>query len=101
MCGIFYLMTNHEEQRKLENDMLQHDDLLFSRTTIYLTPLIESALDKQTDVDVHTKDFLIKQIYDAIPVAAKRFLQNKNTEDKEAIFSVYFTWYISEIINKK
>lgn len=77
--------------------LVQNDDHRELRK--YLSPLIQSALDKQK-YDQKTLDQKQQCIYNAIPVAVERYLSNKNNIEKQILFSTYFTWYIGMCIQK-
>ena len=73
------------------------DDDNFSKIKEYLSPLILYALDKSR-LDKEKCKILYNQLMNDIPIAAKRFIANKE-KNKEFKFSTYLGWYISQRIN--
>jgi len=79
---------------KEEYALLTGDDEYLSKTTEYLLPLIDQALPRIQDESARTLHR--KNLRVAIPIAAKRFLENPDNIRKEIKFSIYFTWYIHQ-----
>jgi len=85
------------QNKEYELSLLQKGDSEFKELQEYLKPYIEDALAPFT-MPKKTYENLHKELMNDIPIAAKRFLDNKsaNTDYK---FSSYFGWYISERLN--
>jgi len=80
-----------------EHEILHADDAKFSGMQKYIESYILQALS-HFDADEGEKSIALKNLIDIIPVAAKRFVENRSTEDMK--FSTYFGWYISEEVKK-
>jgi hypothetical protein len=90
----FVPLDKDEEQRLLAGDRIEFED-----SQAYLAPLIEDALAlfafSQTDYES-----LRQELLSTVPVAARRFLNNPSTLAAPYKFSTYFTWYISQAIDR-
>ena len=81
-------------------DIVLNDDVDFSKTKEYLDPLILVALNKfKSKLSKEKSETLHNQLLNDIPIAAKRFIANKDKENREFKFSTYFSWYIAQRIN--
>lgn len=85
------------KSKSKDHSIVFNDDYNFSKTKEYLDPLILYALDK-SGLNKEKYEILHKQLLNDIPVAAKRFIANKE-KNKEFKFSTYFGWYIAQRIN--
>lgn len=72
--------------------LLRGDDEAFSAARAYLEPLVRQALTR-IDIAPATFDAMKNRILDQVPVAAERFLSQR---DRPFSFAAYFTWYIHE-----
>ena len=84
--------------KEQELALLQSDDADLTRTHRYLVPLIETALQK-FEIDSDTHRTVTGQLFSDIPIAVERFFEH-NRQEESYSFATYFTWYISERINK-
>lgn len=71
--------------------LLQQDDSRFLDTIEYLKPMVSAAI-----VSHGKPAALEKKILKDIPLAAKRYLKEK---ERTYRFSTYFTWYLSKHLN--
>jgi hypothetical protein len=80
--------------------IVDDDKEFFMQTKEYLKPLILSILSYfELRPEIKTK--LFWECVNDVPFAAKKYLENKNTKSKRDYkFSTYFTWFISQRINK-
>lgn len=83
----------------LELRMLRNDDPVYSSAQAYVAPLIDQALGlfsfTKTDYDA-----LRAELLSAVPLAARRYLENPTNLAASYTFVTYFTWYISEGIDR-
>lgn len=79
--------------------LLAQDDASFSRTHLYLQPLIDRALTR-INVDSNKHSQLRAEILSRVPLAATRFLSNPQ-KNIGISFAVYFTWYIHDAIENR
>jgi len=79
-----------------EHDLLKRDDASFSRTRLYLRPLVEQALS-HCDLSNKGRQELRSRLLSQVPQAALRFLANR-TKNRDTSFALYFTWYIHEAV---
>lgn len=77
--------------------MLDIDDSVFTRTRRYLKPLILQAAER---IDPSRRTIFIATMTDQVGIAAARFLANPTNRRGSYKFSTYFTWYISEQLNR-
>lgn len=90
----FQPMNRQEELR-----LLRTDDRWFSHTTDYLEPLIAGAL---AHFVFSRRDYqaLYEDLISSVPLAARRFLRNPKNLRASYKFSTYFSWYISQGIDR-
>jgi hypothetical protein len=86
-------------EREQELLILLNDDDSFTNTKHYLDALILQALS-HFKFTREQHDTLHHQLVNDVPLAASRFLNNERNIDADFKFCTYFTWYISERINK-
>ena len=85
--------------REEEIALLRSDDKNFNATRKYLADLITSSLNHFV-FSAEEQTQLYQQLLDDVPVAAERFLRNQDPANANYTFAIYFTWYISERLNK-
>lgn len=82
-----------------EHDLIAGDDNNFTLTKRYLEPLISQTLNHYRLPGKARQKLIRDLIFIDIPIAAKRFLSNKENRVKNIKFSAYFTWYIAQRLN--
>ncbi|HEV2693333.1 MAG TPA: hypothetical protein VG347_10605 [Verrucomicrobiae bacterium] len=70
----------------------------FKKLKEYLDSYIKLALDKFV-LSQDTYDRICLELHEDISVAADKYLKSKSRE-KSYKFSTYFSWYLSERVNK-
>ncbi len=85
------------QNKEYEMSLLQKNDPEFEELKKYLKPYIEDAL-ALFSMPKKIYGILYEKLMGDIPVAAKRFLENKSM-DTDYKFSSYFGWYIGQRIN--
>ena len=92
-------MEFKQKPPKDEYELMQNDSFDFLATKKYLKPLILNSMS-HFQLSQAAQKKLLAEITSDVPIAAKNFLANKNSNIKKRIkFSVYFTWYIAQRIN--
>ena len=86
------------QNKEYELSLLLKADPEFKELREYLDAYIELALDK-FEMSQETHDSLSLELHGYIPVAAAKYLQNEASK-KDYKFSAYFSWYVSEHLNK-
>lgn len=66
----------------------------------YMIILIDKVLSRFS-MSSQTYGYLEKHLEDDVLVARRRFIDNKNYEDKDTKFSTYFTWYIHKLLESR
>ena len=89
----FKVKTAEEEYK-----IISTDDEFFAKSKEYMKPYLLDALET-FEMDEKTKTEVFWALTNDIPIAAKRYLEDKNI-DKGYKFSTYFGWYIGQRINK-
>lgn len=74
------------------------DTKTFAKTKVKLLPLFKKSLKHINDLSRQEERILLRKLAEAVPEAANRYLMNIQ-KNKNTRFDVYFTWYISEVIN--
>lgn len=74
------------------------DTKTFAKTKVKLLSLFKKSLKHINDLSKQEEHILLQKLTDAVPEAANLYLRNIQ-KNKNTRFDVYFTWYISEIIN--
>jgi hypothetical protein len=85
--------------REEELALLQGDTPDFQDTQAYLTPLIEGALALFAFSETDYRS-LREELLSTVPIAARRFLENPKNLAASYKFSTYFTWYISQAVDR-
>jgi len=79
-----------------ELDLLRDDDASFSRTQLYLAPLVTQALNTAKVLETEQRSLRAK-ILSQTSQAAERFLSNHGGGESYT-FAAYFTWYIHQAV---
>ncbi len=97
-------MENKFHKLKFEDEisLLENDTTDYTETKKYLFPLIENSINiNRFSFSEKEKIMLTHKLLSDIPISARRYLSNKINKEKRTHFCLYFSWYISETINKE
>lgn len=83
---------------KEERALLRDPTGDFNELKEYLSPLIQQAVDRAR-LDREVAYQLKEEILSDVAIAVRNFLSH-DRDKEEAPFSVYFTWYIAQRINR-
>lgn len=85
--------------RKAEVQLLLNDDEHFSKTQVYIKPLIAAAIQR-ANLQPHEQDGIVNALITIVPLAAERFLAAHRDREATYKFSTYFTWYINQALDQ-
>ncbi|HEV2694765.1 MAG TPA: hypothetical protein VG347_17855 [Verrucomicrobiae bacterium] len=86
------------QDKEYELSLLLKTEGNFKALDNYLDAYIKTALDG-FEMPQHIHDALYRELHEDVPVAAERYLKS-DAREKDYKFSTYFSWYVSERLNK-